>query len=316
MGIFDLLFGGVSEPLAPEPIVEATPNARPMPGDSTSPEIGTFHMRGPSGSVLQFIAECGGYGQTPPRTAPPSSSWGSWVSELSPDRLVKTTGTLDETYFAFIVELTEDNGAVQGHVYFDRPYDHIEVWSKSAANSAHDIWVYLTWGDGMPIVNNRFPRPDVHIDSWSTYMIDGGRGTVVSSANLAAWAEVGTFSTVHSMRTVMEIIRAALQEQLSSGEAVPTEPGALASIYVSRLTDDLIVVTAGNTVETYFSFSVQLSEDDSGTRGHAYWDRPFTEIKTWPGNAIDIKRSVSSVLGQASATLKGLGWNPGMPVDS
>ena len=154
------------------------------------------------------------------------------------------------------------------------------------------------------------------MDSWSTYMIDLNRNTTIfARANLAAWAEVGTFSTIHPMPTIMEIIRTALQEQLSSRESVPTEPGVLASIYVSRLTDDLIVVTAGNTVETYFSFSVQLSEDDSGTRGHAYWDRPFTEIKMWTGNAIGIVGNVSSVLGQASATLKGPGWS-GMPVDS
>jgi hypothetical protein len=220
--------------------------------------------------------------------------------------------TPDETYYAFIVELTEENGVVRGHAYLDRPYDDIAVWSRSAARLALGIWRILVSSS-----RNFVRKPDFRIDSWSTYIIDPNLSMeMISRANLVAWAEVGTFSTIHPMPTIMEIIRTAVQEKLSSGDAVPTEPGVLASIYVSRLTDDLIVVTAGNTVDTYFSFSVELSEDDSGTRGRAYWDRPMTEIKTWTGNAIDIKGSVSSVLGQASATLKGLGWSPGMPVDS
>lgn len=320
MGIFSRFLGTDSEPTVPEPIVEEGPNAEPTPGDPSSAEIGTFHMKAPAGPLLQFIvvAMAGYPGSSLPSA--PDESRHSYIPELTPSRLVIKHGTLDETYFALTVDLEEEDGVVRGHVYLDRPYDDIARWSTVAAQMAYNVWMRLRTPDypGVPdMYTSEIPRPNVHIDGWSTYMTDRHTNkTIISRANVAAWAEVGTFSTLHPMRTMMEIICAAVQAQVSSGEVVPTEPGVLASIYVSSLTDDLIVVTAGNTVETYFTFSVQLSEDDSGTRGHAYWDRPLTEIKTWPGNAIDIKGSVKSVLGQASATLDGMGWSPGMPVDS
>lgn len=108
--------------------------------------------------------------------------------------------------------------------------------------------------------------------------------------------EVGTFHSVHPMSTVMELVCLGMKDQLSTGEFVVAEAGVIASIYVSELTNDRIVVTAGNTLDKYFSFTVELTSGDDGTTGHAYLDRPFNEINRWMGNAMEIAFGIQRVL--------------------
>jgi hypothetical protein len=82
------------------------------------------------------------------------------------------------------------------------------------------------------------------------------------------------------------------------------KPGVLASIYVSELTENRLVVTAGNVLDTYFSFAVELTSADNGTHGRAYYDRPLKEIKRWSKNAMEQAAAVQSILTNASATIE------------
>jgi hypothetical protein len=114
---------------------------------------------------------------------------------------------------------------------------------------------------------------------------------------------MGTFHSVHPIDTVMEIVRIGVRDQLSSPDEGVGKGGVLASIYLSELSDRRLVVTAGNVLESYFSFAVDLTEDDAGTRGRAYYDRPMKEITTWFKNAMGLASGVQAVLISASATI-------------
>lgn len=118
---------------------------------------------------------------------------------------------------------------------------------------------------------------------------------------------VGSFHSVHPREIVMEIVRLGVRDQLSSKDADVSSAGVLASIYINELSDYRLVVTAGNVLETYFSFAVDLTDGDGGTRGLAYYDRPMSDIKRWYKNAIGLASGVQSILVDASATI--IGWN-------
>lgn len=114
---------------------------------------------------------------------------------------------------------------------------------------------------------------------------------------------VGTFHSVHPIATVMEIVRIGVRDQLSSPNEGVGKGGVLASIYLSELSDRRLVITAGNVLESYFSFAVDLTEDDTGTQGRAYYDRPMEEMTRWHGNAMELASGVQAVLVSASATI-------------
>ena len=116
-------------------------------------------------------------------------------------------------------------------------------------------------------------------------------------------SEVGTFHSVHPMATVMEVVCAGIRGELSSGEVVQGEPGVMASIYVGQLTEDRVVVTAGNVLEAYFSFVVELAAADDGTRGRAYYDRPMKKITRWYKNAMELASAVQRTLDLASTKI-------------
>jgi hypothetical protein len=123
------------------------------------------------------------------------------------------------------------------------------------------------------------------------------------SGSASALGMVGSFHSVHPIETVMEIMRVGVREELSSpGEDVGT-PGVLASVYLSELAGRRLVVTAGNVLENYFSFVVELAPDGTGTRGRAYYDRPMSEVKRWYENAVGLASGVQGVLTSASATI-------------
>ena len=113
---------------------------------------------------------------------------------------------------------------------------------------------------------------------------------------------VGTFHSVHPIETVMEVMLLGVRGQLSSPDEGVAQPGVLASIYVSEMTDRRLVVTAGNVLESYFSFVIELTADDTGTHGRAYFDRSISGVR-WFKNAIDLAAGVQSVLVSASATI-------------
>jgi hypothetical protein len=113
---------------------------------------------------------------------------------------------------------------------------------------------------------------------------------------------VGTFHSVHPIDTVMEVMLLGVRGQLSSPEQGVAQPGVLASIYIGELTDQRLVVTARNVLESYFSFVIELTADDTGTHGRAYFDRSISGVR-WFKNAIDLAAGVQSVRVSASATI-------------
>ena len=136
---------------------------------------------------------------------------------------------------------------------------------------------------------------------------DAGDALVMPDAGPGGSASVtgavGTFHSVHRIATVMEIVRIGVGGQLSSPDEGVGQGGVLASIYLSELSDRRLVVTAGNVLESYFSFAVDLTEDDTGTQGRAYYDRPMDEMTRWTGNAMKLASGVQAVLIDASATI-------------
>jgi len=113
----------------------------------------------------------------------------------------------------------------------------------------------------------------------------------------------GTFHSVHPIATVMVTVRIGARDQLSAPDEGVGKGGVLASIYLSELSDRRLVVTAGNVLESYFSFAVDLTEDDTGTQGRAYYDRRMKEITRWYKNAMELASGVQAVLVSASATI-------------
>jgi hypothetical protein len=137
------------------------------------------------------------------------------------------------------------------------------------------------------------------------FVAEGMMGVTDSESLTPAFAPstIGSFRSVHPVETVMEIMRVGVRGELSSPGADVGTPGVLASVYLSELTDCRLVVTAGNVLEDYFSFVVELEADGMGTRGRAYYDRPMGEIKRWYKNAMGLASGVKSVLVSASAAI-------------
>jgi hypothetical protein len=113
---------------------------------------------------------------------------------------------------------------------------------------------------------------------------------------------VGAFHSVHPVGIVMELVVLGVKSQLSSGSTQVSEAGILASIFVSELAESRLVVTAGNVLDTYFNFIVELAVEGSGTKGHASLDRPFSEIKRWMGSAQTLAYELKALLNEASVS--------------
>ncbi|MGF1425592.1 hypothetical protein [Kitasatospora sp. LaBMicrA B282] len=121
--------------------------------------------------------------------------------------------------------------------------------------------------------------------------------------------EVGRFESPHSPQDTLQVVYAGLASQLSTEEFRATAPGPMATIFISRLSPGGITVTAGNSVETYFAFHVDLTPTANGCAGHAYYDRPEQQIRRWTGNAIKINGGVLMALERAS--VRTTGWHLG-----
>jgi hypothetical protein len=115
--------------------------------------------------------------------------------------------------------------------------------------------------------------------------------------------EVGNFISPHSPHDTLQVVYNGLAGQLSSAEFTVSASGPMATIFISRLGDDGITVTAGNTVETYFEFRVDLTATADGCAGHAYFDRPSRNIRRWIGNTIGINAGVLMALEAASVRI-------------
>lgn len=127
----------------------------------------------------------------------------------------------------------------------------------------------------------------------------GGRGT----------GEVGSFLSPHSPDDTARIVYAGLANQLSNASAEVTGPDLLESIYLSRFDSSGITVVAGNSVDTYFSFAVDLTATSRGTEGRAFFDRPARSVKRWMGNTIKISSGVQMALEGASVQI--VSWDVG-----
>lgn len=121
--------------------------------------------------------------------------------------------------------------------------------------------------------------------------------------------EVGRFVSPHSVQDTLQVVYKGLAGQLSTPEFAVSAPAPMEAIFISRLGPDGITVTAGNTVETYFEFRVDLSATADGCAGHAYFDRPNRQVERWMGNTIGLNVGVLMALKAASVTIGA--WHTG-----
>jgi hypothetical protein len=124
-----------------------------------------------------------------------------------------------------------------------------------------------------------------------------------SERNQAVPGEVGRFASPHSPQDTLSIVYAGIAGQLSVQKPEVSAAGPSATIFLSRLDAGGITVTAGNTVETYFEFRVDLTPTAGGCTGHAYFDRRDSKIRRWMGNAIRINAGVQMALEGASVRI-------------
>ncbi|MET0135285.1 MAG: hypothetical protein ABW215_17030 [Kibdelosporangium sp.] len=116
-------------------------------------------------------------------------------------------------------------------------------------------------------------------------------------------AEIGRFHTRHQLDAVLGVAYAGVADQLTQAAPEVRTPGVLESIYLSRYGADGLTVTAGNAVETYFSFLVDLTQTSAGTEGHVYFDRPPSDVRRWMGNTIHLRFGLQAALEGASVTV-------------
>ncbi|WP_334506490.1 hypothetical protein [Micromonospora sp. CPCC 205558] len=129
------------------------------------------------------------------------------------------------------------------------------------------------------------------------------KGAAVSAA------EVGTFASPHSLSDTLAVVYEGVASQLSVAEREVQSPGIAASIFLSRLDATGLTVTAGNKIETYFQFRVDLQGQGSGCTGHAFFDRPMPDISRWMGNAIKLSFGLRSALTECSVQIEN--WRTG-----
>lgn len=116
---------------------------------------------------------------------------------------------------------------------------------------------------------------------------------------------IGGFESPHSTADTLKIVYGGVAEQLSDPEFKVTGPGLAAAVYLTRLDDSGLTVTAGNKVETYFQFLVDLTPTATGCVGEAYFDRRFGSINRWMGNALGLVSGLRSAFVQCSVRTRG-----------
>src|ERR1041384_3109670 len=79
--------------------------------------------------------------------------------------------------------------------------------------------------------------------------------------------EIGTFTSPHSISDTLVVVYEGIAPELSVPERKIQSPESVASIYLSRLDARGVTVTAGNKIETYFQFSVDLQPHAQGCKG-------------------------------------------------
>ncbi|MFI6761750.1 hypothetical protein ACIBF5_21680 [Micromonospora sp. NPDC050417] len=116
--------------------------------------------------------------------------------------------------------------------------------------------------------------------------------------------EIGTFTSPHSLTDTLVVAYEGIASELSVAERKIQAPGIAASIYLSRLDATGLTVTAGNKIETYFQFRVDLRANGNGCKGHVAYDRPRSEINRWMGNAIKLSFGLRSALTECSVQVE------------
>ncbi|GHI83551.1 hypothetical protein [Streptomyces xanthophaeus] len=111
---------------------------------------------------------------------------------------------------------------------------------------------------------------------------------------------IGSFESPHSVEDTLKIVFSGVSEQLSDPVFEVSEPGLAAAVYLSRLDRSGITVTAGNKIDTYFRFLVDLTPTTSGCTGEVYLDRRMGAIRRWMGNAIGLAGGLQISFAQCS----------------
>ena len=123
----------------------------------------------------------------------------------------------------------------------------------------------------------------------------GGRG-----------GEVGTFVSPHSLVDTRQLVLNGVADQLHHGLPFHPQPLSITnSIVLTELTDNRVVVCAGNIVTLLYRLTVDLTDAGNGSvHGHAYLDRPFRKILMWPGNAMHMLFGIQQQLESASVSIQ------------
>lgn len=121
--------------------------------------------------------------------------------------------------------------------------------------------------------------------------------------------EVGRFTSPHSLQDTLEVVYSGLAGQLTVPEFKVSAARPMEAIFVSRLEADSITVTAGNSIDTYFEFRIDLTPAPRGCEGRAYFDRPERQIRKWVGNTIGLNNGVLMALEAASVRIDN--WRTG-----
>ncbi|MDX3710297.1 hypothetical protein PV733_15265 [Streptomyces europaeiscabiei] len=116
---------------------------------------------------------------------------------------------------------------------------------------------------------------------------------------------VGSFDSPHSVEDTLEVLFNGVAEQLSTPSPTVSMPGVEAAVYLSRFDTTGVTVTAGNKIDTYFTFYVDLTPTTSGCVGEAYFDRRMGAINRWMGNAMGLTGGLSLVFQRCSVRTRG-----------
>lgn len=120
---------------------------------------------------------------------------------------------------------------------------------------------------------------------------------------------VGRFESPHSVEDTLKIVFSGVTEQLSDPVFQVSEPGLAAAVYLSRLDHSGLTVTAGNKIDTYFRFLVDLTPTNGGCAGEVHFDRRIGQIRRWMGNAIGLTGDLRIAFTQCSVRTRG--WKTG-----
>ena len=113
--------------------------------------------------------------------------------------------------------------------------------------------------------------------------------------------ELGTFASPHTLEETMALVRHGVSEQLSDpSQEDPAPLGIIEGIFITEMTPDKMVVTAGNKLNTFFSVCIELNSGGGKVVGHVYLDRPKRKVSKWIGNAMKINYGIQSALRSAS----------------